>query len=414
MLNQNSPFLSIRIKTKCKNYIIFVLLSFLIITFFFSNPFDLNFYIFLSKKKDYENKISNTWVKRKVEEFPLNLSYYYYQSNIFLNLTYRQNMFSFHPLTKDYIPSYFFGFLTGIDNAKYTFAHFKNVYANYANSFIINDTEYSRNIGNGGGGEHGIVLGDYPHVISLGNVYTFAFGHWIYDVLGPLMLIPLEILKISFIIAGGSEKFTIPTLETLFDIPKTQIIVLKNKQWIFCENLYTIAQPPTFLSYFWSLKNLSLKIFNKFNINPNELPTLYCLSNRKENKPRYLKNFNEFTENVKNKFNKYNWEIIPDQFNTIEESILKWSKIKVIFCPAGSNLAYMIFMKEKSGLCVVQGDRMTTAELAVSQVMNLFYYGLCIKGMSHFDGNGGYLDINIALESLEKTIFATDNGYYPK
>lgn len=277
----------------------------------------------------------------------------------------------------------------------------------YENQFIVYPGQLGRDAGSG------TIVGIYENVIALGHWYSECFGHWIYDTLVPLMVIPVEVRMSSHIIACQNRKLAKETLMIL-GFTEEQIIYIKSREMVFGYQVHTVINPTTHLAH-WStaLVNLSELLRKRLNLSSNP-PTKYVLMNRNLGMTRHIKNFADFVNEVKNQLPQYPWEIFPDPFPSVAESAHQWNNVRVIFSPTGSNIVNMIFMRAGSAICVAMGDKVPWPELAHAHIKSIHISGFSIIGMKHFNqqSNPASIQIEAGIVALKRAIFAQEHGYF--
>ncbi|EAY17275.1 hypothetical protein TVAG_266380 [Trichomonas vaginalis G3] len=178
--------------------------------------------------------------------------------------------------------------------------HAKKMYASYEYAISDGVTVYEagdmNNFRNIFKYHPGRVVGAYDNVIVLGHVGVGLFGHFMNEVLTQLVLFPEEIQRKSYIIVKGNRSMWEGIMTVLGFEGRT--IVLQPKQWIYCENLYTVVEPRPHGGYYGpAIDNLHTVLRKAFNIS-HIIPTKIEFLNRK-GPLRVVENYGELIEATK-------------------------------------------------------------------------------------------------------------------
>ncbi|EAY18806.1 hypothetical protein TVAG_268390 [Trichomonas vaginalis G3] len=198
----------------------------------------------------------------------------------------------------------------------------------------------------------GKVVGSYDSVIALGHLYVYSFGHFVNDVLAPLILIPKEVRDKSYILCFTSY-FLARKFLPAFGLEK-RFLKLNRYQWVYANHVYVADNPRTHVSHYGpAFKNLSILFKEKYNL-MDVKPDRYILSNRK-GKIRRVPNFKEVVKTVKTLFPQYNWEAFIDNANSISTICKTWGRAQVLYLVTGSNVFKCFFLPQSCMVIILFG-----------------------------------------------------------
>ena len=134
--------------------------------------------------------------------------------------------------------------------------------------------------------------------------------------------------------------------------------------------------------------------------------------NRRPSFNKHFPNFKEFVDAVREKFPKYNWEVISDQEKTLEKSIKLFASIKLLFCALGSNSIKSIFMHPHSIIVGGLSDVPERVTIAIAMLHDLYISAFVVPGMAHW-GASVPINIEIAMEGMKAGLYLYENGRWP-
>ena len=258
---------------------------------------------------------------------------------------------------------------------------------------------------------NGTVLNSYEHILAVTHCNVMIFGHFISDVLIPLLMFPQDIIEKSNLVFAPSAKKHINYLKYI-GINPDKVIFLKEKQWIFAYNLYTPVNPLVHVSHFGKLSNTFAKKLREY-LKLNEIiPNKYFVTNRSPNQFRHIANMNEIYEAFKVHFPERNFSILNDIYNFTEASFT-WSTAKLIFGPTGSNLFKHYAMANKSVLVIIASEGGVDMGIAFGAGSHDVFTIFAIKrSMRHFKCQYNYFNITPALRLIEIGLYCCDHGHF--
>ncbi|EAX93424.1 hypothetical protein TVAG_104690 [Trichomonas vaginalis G3] len=258
---------------------------------------------------------------------------------------------------------------------------------------------------------HGPVLNHYTDVIGIGFVEIDVYGHFIMDVMSPMLCIPLDIRKRSVVVlTPGSMKYS--HLLRIIGI-EGPIIALERDQYVFATNLYTCWDPRAHGG--WSgppLYRLS-RVFQEHCNVTNAVPKYVGFHKRTDGR-RIVSNIFDIMEIAKTKYPKEEIIKIPDSFDSFEAAGKFWSELKIVVSAAGSNLMNVMFMRPEQ--CVIQNGCSDLFNYAITleiYVFQQFQIILTSPKMRHYVWESGVVNQTEALEALDIAFYAIKNKKFP-
>ena len=246
---------------------------------------------------------------------------------------------------------------------------FQNVYTTNNNVFYTNNSLYTYSCN-----KVEPINGVFK-IIALESVISYdineinqSFENWMINVLPSFLLFPKSIMNKSFIISPRSNGNTIPMLK-LAGISLDRMIELKNDEMIFSKKVFTFEQDCS--TNFVALLNLRNIIVNKLKLD-NSPPVLNVFTNVKGNSYHSSEAFND----IKNNFPQIIWTSI--EFPTkLKEAIKIYNNIRLLVSPFCDKLANILFMQEKTCVCVVQKDLSDLTYVYISYIIGQYQY-ICV------------------------------------
>ena len=289
-------------------------------------------------------------------------------------------------------PYYTSGYYDGLENDlnyqayhhNTTIVHLKNMFVTYSSAMVTEEMtflqldkiqKFARN------SQNGSVSGYYDHVIALSDAHIFYFSHWFYDTLAPLTIFPSDIISKSYIIRYRGTGCVIDPIYAL-GVKKSQILIVRKKEWIFARNLYTTVPQSHNKHYGLMFKILAEKIRKYYEVDSVE-PSVYGVTNRNIGEPRYIKNLETIFPFLQEHFKEYKLTFFHDS-KSLKSSALQWSACRFVFTPTGSNCIKHLFLKEGSVMVVALGthtDNCIGLSAAAHGIYILYYR---VKTMDHW------------------------------
>jgi len=270
--------------------------------------------------------------------------------------------------------------------------------------------ELEWNFNKGWGGK---ICGYYDEVIVFGHLNSFIFGHWFFDVLTPMMLLPEDVFNRAKVYITNHHDYLFETLMLLGKKRNDIIFYYANSESIFFGHRVYAFVPPSHISIFGSpLRKLARKLKDKMHIKDGPA-TKYMLMNRKAcTRVISESSFNELKNYLDTEYSKYNWEVLIDN-PLLKKSIKLWNKIKFIIAPTGSNLMFEIFMQKKSVIVSIQADVIDMAFHKAALTFDLLFVSFRIKGIDHFGGSNMIVSLSDAKRIIKVAMFACRYGKFP-
>ncbi|KAI5487155.1 glycosyltransferase family [Trichomonas vaginalis G3] len=231
-----------------------------------------------------------------------------------------------------------------------TMALLRNVYINHASAIVTNDyfiipDENDWFVATKKPGE-GKVIASYDKAIAVGRD-SDRYGHWILDYMGPLLLLPIDVILTHKILNIPNIPIAHEMLDFLGVPKENRIFRMKKYELIHCNSVYFPYRPLVNADYIGYpiqlIRDFVHKHLNLSQINQ----TKYAFYQRQAT--RKIINFDQMVSTAKSSFPEYNWECLQDRQSLIECGKI-WAAIKLMISGNGSHLFRCVCLKKG---CVV-------------------------------------------------------------
>ena len=257
---------------------------------------------------------------------------------------------------------------------------------------------------------NGSLINHYENIVAETHRMVKIFGHFISDVMIPLMIFPQEIIEKSCFILNYQAK-AYQNYFSYIGIPPNRVILLRRREWVFATNLYVTINPLINVAHYGKLSNkFSNRLRNYFNVT-NLVPTNYFITNRGPTKSRHISNIDEVAKLLIDIYPERNFTVLRDIYDFNKAAYL-WASAILVFGPTGSNLFKHYIMANKTILVVIASDMIdwSLAKGAAShEVFTLFFP---LPGMSHFGYDFNILNLTKTIKVIEIALFCIDHGYF--
>ena len=261
----------------------------------------------------------------------------------------------------------------------------------------------------------GVLKYYFDEIVLMGNQHTREkYGHFHHDVLFPMMLIPEEVRRRSYVMGFQNNTFAHDALEAIgFD--RSMIIDIDEDDWMYCKRLHTIVKPAPFLFYFGICGQRLHKVFSEYFHLDKVKSSLYAFCNRGEGEWRHLSNMNDLIEKAKIEIPNIKWVVLPDRFASLKETALNWAAIKLVFLPTGSNCVKCVHMKPYSVIIVALADIVDLAALRTATCCEIFNMWFSVPNMTHFGEKNAtnLMNISFALQCLKCGVYCSIYQKWP-
>ena len=302
-------------------------------------------------------------------------------------------------------------------NVRGTIYKLKNVFVNQGTTFSIGNVLYNprhRFCKRWFEFNSSIFIGDVENAIIAGHGWVrYNYGHWFHDYLLPLMLFPDELVDNFYVINQGMLGVSFETLIAA-GVRKSQILFLPPMTCMYARNLYIIDDPsPVLIHFGYCSRKLHEKFAKYFDLNRIEA-TDFCLTNRRYNSSRYIRNWNEVVDSVKTAFPEHKWKCVDDYIEDINTTARLWAAIRFIFLPSGSNCVKLYFMKRGSVLCVGEADVIDYSPMEDAASLGIFSQWFCFPGMTHFGNKKGWnVSTSLCVDNIRYALYCEKHQRWP-
>ena len=237
----------------------------------------------------------------------------------------------------------------------------------------------------------------YEDVIYPYALFSFVFGHFIHDSLPLILQMPQDIFNKSKIILQYPPDLAFHFTDIL-GIPRDKFIYEPNK-YIYVRNLYVLTPVEEVnAQLITGFPHLIQVLRNNLKINNNK-PKLYIMSNRPTGR-RHLLNFDNLTIAIQKNYPKLNWKVVQLNFTKVHQTAKILSCTLLWFSPCGSNMNNIIFMQERTGICMAMGEITDYPNFAIAHTVNIWAIGFHNPKLRHLNPEGGYCLIPSALRAI--------------
>ena len=258
---------------------------------------------------------------------------------------------------------------------------------------------------------NGTVVGYYDHLLAVNHYNTGLFGHYVSDVLIPLLMFPKDIVERSNLIFLSKVK-KYQNYLNFIGINPNKAVFLKKREWVYAENLYTPVDPLVHVSHYGQLSNGFARKLREY-LKLNEIiPNKYFVTNRGPHQSRHISNMDEIYEAIRERYPERKFSILNDIFNFTEASYV-WGSAKLIFGPTGSNLFKHYAMANKSVLVIIGSESGVDRALAIGAGSHDVFTIFSVKAsIPHFQIQNNYFNITPSLKLIDIGIYCCDHGHF--
>lgn len=256
----------------------------------------------------------------------------------------------------------------------------------------------------------GNVVGRYHRAIFSGDGVIYSFGHFINDLLSPLMAMP-EYMFLGTVIICRTNPFVKEYFRYL-NITN-EVVMINPDEWVFVSEVYYPGKPRPHCHHsgacYMKLGNLLRKSFGLENV----VPDRYVLSNR-ITKARMLYNMDEALAKVKEKYPQYNWEIHNMTGDSIQDLAKIWGHARILFAVCGSNLMNAFLLPKGSVTIelICERNDYSAIDCALASPTKLI---VCFDGtIPHGRKRANMLRISQLLSALDAAFHYLDHNTWPQ
>lgn len=360
----------------------------------------------------YLNRVP--FIPKRWDFIDRDLQFVYYTQQSLPNRRQRTLAFTEKMINYDFMDKMGFT-MTQVDSCHGTIYRIENYYVSGHYGFASRGFRIHNWTYNGHSGLYkpriGRIIESYKNVLVCGHEQCRIYGHFVLDLMSPLMLIPEEIKQKCLLLApvcpfDVSEFIRFAGFEN-------RTIFLKRREWIFAENIYFLMNPRPHGEYQSAcLYNLSIaikKYFNVDKVNPDSIGF-----HKREGTVRVISNIDELINSSSQVWKNEKFISVPDHFNTIKETALYYSQLKVLVAVAGSNLLNCMFMKEGTTLIEVMGQIWNSHITSPILVFNMYLVIISEPRLHHKKPTQIPVDFHDVKVALEAAFYVMANKTYPK
>ena len=257
----------------------------------------------------------------------------------------------------------------------------------------------------------GFICAHFHEVILTGHEHSRSnFGHCLTDLVAPILLLPKDVRERSYVIGSPWANFPNELL-SIIGFKDEQIIKLPNNSWFYADRLHAFSQWRPLANINGDMNVMLNKLLiERLNLS-HITPTKYTINNRKGK--RGIKNIDELLKAVQEKFPDKPWNVFYTYAENIRSYAYRYTEIKFLVAPVGSNLFNMVFMKPYTILCIGSSQAFDyyTVFFAVSSYH--YFYFFPVPGLEHRAPYEWDWDIPLALKAIGESLYCEKHGHFP-
>ena len=248
----------------------------------------------------------------------------------------------------------------------------------------------------------GQICAHFHEVILTGHYHSRSnFGHCITDLIAPILLLPKDVRERSYVIGSHLRSFPNEFLK-IIGFKDEQIIYFNETSWFYADRLHAFSKWRPIANINGEINVVLNKLLmEKLNLD-HIVPTKYTVNNRKGK--RGIKNINELFTAIQQSFPDKQWNI----FNTFEGNIstyaYKYTEIKFLVAPVGSNVYNLVFMKPYTTLCIGSSEIYDFYSIFLALSSHHYYYMFSVPGLKHRSLEEWDWNIEIALNAIKQAL----------
>ena len=239
-----------------------------------------------------------------------------------------------------------------------TIFYARGVLSKFGVSMIINDVYYKL-VTDRKFGQEGEVAKHLPYGINFLSHYHKRpmWGHWIYDYLVPLILIPSCYRKSYSVIVHKTIPPQIVQMFEMIGVPRSHLVNIQRERYIYIDSMIGINSYLCGNRFLGEPLRKTIKIFRKKLKLSDDPPTRLVFKNRFKGERRYVNNWNKLFRLTCKMYPKYTFEN-PKMTNDFDllKTARDFNSILLLVCPTGSNGINCIFMHHKAILLICMAD----------------------------------------------------------
>lgn len=248
-------------------------------------------------------------------------------------------------------------------------------------------------------------------MIVCGFTFYSTFGHFLQDVLCPILEVPCEITARADIFIRY-EFNTARNYMAFLGYDLSKVHHLEN-QWVHANELY-IVKPNYFhngMHVSWG--HLHDVIYQKYDLEKIK-PVNHIIWNKTPGKWGHIKNIEDVFSLTKKTYPQYNWYILPwTACNELEFLAKEFASAKLVLSSSGSFSFNMLYLHRESGILIMGNWYTDTPVMAAACSLDLWLIYMSISSLSILDKDGKDINATEILTCLDDIIYMTYNRKLP-
>lgn len=257
--------------------------------------------------------------------------------------------------------------------------------------------------------EHSFI-GEYDKVLLIGHYFTSVYGHFILDLIVPLILLPRTIVTRYYVPFAVNRTFYVELLTFAGVDPSRLIFPIDGSKtsMYYADKALCLKGPDCRFNSYAFTTLLRNKILNAYNISSiNHYRNV--LYNRL--KSRKISNFGSLVEAVKTHFPGIDFQTNYDvSFPSIRELAYYWSSVKILVAIQGSNLQNTMFMSNSCGCVVLNTKSYDKYWIFLAMLTRYWVINSRNDKFPQWGRTSGYnVNVNGVLYALKQLLYAMKN-----
>lgn len=247
-------------------------------------------------------------------------------------------------------------------------------------------------------------------LVVVGYSYFGTFGHFLQDILCPVLQLPCNITENAQIYFSYEINTVRRYMEFLgFDLSKVHII---REEWVRAKEMYIVKPAYYHNAMQFTFGHLHDLIYSKLDLERIP-PVNHIIWNKTPGKWGHIQNIEDVLNYTKTNYPQYNWYILPwETCNNIIKLATEFAGAKLIISSSGSFSFNMIYLHRECGILVCGNSWSDGPVLAASHSLDLWMLYFAVSNFRITD-KGAPMNVSELHPYLDDLIYMTYNKKYP-
>ena len=251
---------------------------------------------------------------------------------------------------------------------------------------------------------NGTIIKEFDEAIYLSNNFMGMYAHWFFDLLAPFIILPEDVKRNCILVTGCTSKFLAEVYCALgYDI-KNLYQITSDNDFVLMHKMHILISGDQVNSHtgitFQKLRAVLKKALN-FDL---RAPNRYILYNRTPKQIRHYTNFNELCSSIIKCFDQYPWEKIETITEGLNNTVLFWNSVKLLYASSGSTFANCIFMQNHTAACIHLADWFDSPALWTCLSYGVMVFASLATNCIHFHSKNCIASIQESIASISRAL----------